>query len=235
LELRISNWASAPGAPDLGTLQARLDSTGYSSGSGDPLGPLGGCCPGDPAAAFIDADHPNYVFAGLNTIEATDIHVLDYAWGATLLPPDCRVDGGGIYYAGTLIVDVPTGAGGTYSLGFIAATTDTFINDCSGFIIPDLTLTPGLITVSAAATGACCDDGECVGTMGQASCEAAGGTWFEGEECPGYSCPTPPTGACCVDGDCVGTMTESSCAARVIPAPAHRPVRAVSTAPVWGR
>jgi hypothetical protein len=39
------------------------------------------------------------------------------------------------------------------------------------------------------ATGACCVDSECVGTTREADCS---GTWFEGQECPGFDCSVGP-------------------------------------------
>ena len=41
LEIRLSGWdPDQDGDPELGTYQVAVDSTGYSSGAGDPLSPL---------------------------------------------------------------------------------------------------------------------------------------------------------------------------------------------------
>ena len=44
-------------------------------------------------------------------------------------------------------------------------------------------------------TGACCVDMDCVETNYELECDAMGGDWYEGYECPGFDCP-PPCGEC---------------------------------------
>lgn len=46
-------------------------------------------------------------------------------------------------------------------------------------------------------TGACCVNGDCVGTTEQPECLNLGGLWFEGNTCPGFVCPVPPTNDDC--------------------------------------
>lgn len=46
-----------------------------------------------------------------------------------------------------------------------------------------------------APTGACCQGTTCNATTTEADCALAGGTWHEGEACPGFVCPS------CVGGD----------------------------------
>lgn len=41
-------------------------------------------------------------------------------------------------------------------------------------------------------TGACCSGPDCLGTMTQASCAAAAGTWHEDRDCASFTCPVPP-------------------------------------------
>jgi hypothetical protein len=45
---------------------------------------------------------------------------------------------------------------------------------------------------SYAQTGACCVDGECVGTMEEWDCRLMGGSWYGGETCPEFECPNLP-------------------------------------------
>ena len=49
-------------------------------------------------------------------------------------------------------------------------------------------------------TGACCVDGACTGVIEEAECLAAGGAWFEGENCETAVCPV--SGACCASYEC---------------------------------
>lgn len=49
-------------------------------------------------------------------------------------------------------------------------------------------------------SGACCDDGICLGTQTEVDCQNQNGTWFQGESCPSFHCPvTPPTNDLCTD------------------------------------
>ncbi|TWT40299.1 hypothetical protein RAS1_40070 [Phycisphaerae bacterium RAS1] len=54
-------------------------------------------------------------------------------------------------------------------------------------------------------TGACCVNGNCVGTTEQPECLNMGGTWFEGNTCPGFACPIPPTNDNCPDAIAINT------------------------------
>ncbi len=62
--------------------------------------------------------------------------------------------------------------------------------------------------------GACCDFGQCVGTMTPSACYAAGpnALWFAGEDCATLDCPAPgPLGACCILGQCTPDLLEAVC------------------------
>lgn len=60
--------------------------------------------------------------------------------------------------------------------------------------------------------GACCDAGNCLGTMLEIVCDMLGGDWLEGEDCASFQCP--PLGACCEeDGNCIGSILEVDCVA----------------------
>ena len=125
LEIYASGWGSGPGTPALGAYQATIDSAGYASGVGDPLIPWG--WPGTPEdGAFIDISRPDFVFFGLVPIAAVDLDTLDYEFGSTHMGGPA-VDEGYLYYAGTLILEVPPGAAGTYTIGFNPAETKTFL------------------------------------------------------------------------------------------------------------
>lgn len=95
-------------------------------------------------------------------------------WCGTTHPGACVSDQPGwSAYGGTLIVDVPPAAAGTYTLAFVPAPEETFLHDCTGTNISGTTLTVGEISIG----GACClSDGSC--SLATAfDCELAGGTW----------------------------------------------------------
>jgi len=49
-------------------------------------------------------------------------------------------------------------------------------------------------------SGACCDDGDCLGTKSEVDCQNQNGTWFPDASCPSFSCPvTPPPNDACTD------------------------------------
>jgi hypothetical protein len=156
LELHLSGWGDAVGAPELGVYQVTLDWAGYSSGTGDPLGPLGGCCPGDPAGAFFDYSHPHNVFRNLYPpcapYPALRLITLNYEFGAfACCDSSCAVvDPRTIEYGGTLILEIPQTASGTYTIDFIAPETKTFMNDALGAKINPLTKTAVKIHVIGA-------------------------------------------------------------------------------------
>ena len=141
LEIHVSSWD-----PNLlKTLQTTVDSGGYSNGVGGTLNPLG--WPGSPEdGCFIDTSRPGYVFYGMTAIDAVYTGGLDYIWGATLLIGE-KADDGQTYYLGTLILEVPIDASGTYTIGFLPDAIKTFMKDNYGQSIVPLILTPALITI----------------------------------------------------------------------------------------
>ncbi|MBU0617029.1 MAG: hypothetical protein KKI02_04880 [Planctomycetes bacterium] len=48
-----------------------------------------------------------------------------------------------------------------------------------------------VLDVTECPTGACCVGQTCAATNNELECTALGGTWFEGESCPGFTCPDP--------------------------------------------
>lgn len=62
----------------------------------------------------------------------------------------------------------------------------------------------GTMTLSCSVipppSGACCDDGTCVGTLTEVDCLNRNGAWFQGGTCPGFTCPiSPPPNDLCAD------------------------------------
>jgi len=141
LEIYVSGWSPSL----LKTLQATVDSAGYSNGVGGILVPFG--WPGLPEdGCFIDTSRPDYVFDGMTAIDAVHTGDLDYKWGATLLF-GTKVDGAQTYYLGTLILYVPATGEGAYLIDFSSGNTKTFMTDDMGQFILPLTLTPAFITI----------------------------------------------------------------------------------------
>jgi hypothetical protein len=137
LEIQMSGWGHALGAPQLRTYVGTVDSTGYSSGAGDPLSATG---------AFIDLLRGDFVFNGLMYIDAVDTSTADYVWGATVMS-GAKPDDGGTYYGGTLTLNVPPGAEGTYTITYVPGFPETYMNDQNGAQIPGPDLVPATITV----------------------------------------------------------------------------------------
>ncbi|UCD12994.1 MAG: hypothetical protein JSW60_05355 [Thermoplasmatales archaeon] len=142
LEIHVSGWY-----PNLlEVLQATVDSSGYSNGVGGTLVPYG--WPGSPEdGCFIDTSRSDFVFYGLVYLDAVYTGDLDYKWGAVLLFSS-KADDGQTYYLGTLILEVPTDASGTYTIDFIPGDANTFMKDDGGQLILPLTLTPAVISIN---------------------------------------------------------------------------------------
>ncbi len=142
LEIHASGWY-----PNLlKLLQATVDSSGYSNGVGGTLYPLG--WPGTPLdGCFINTSRPDYVFYGMAQVDAVYTGDLNYMWGATLLVGS-KADSGQTYYFGTLILEVPSDASGTYTIVFLPNDDKTYMQDDIGQKILPLTLTPALVTIN---------------------------------------------------------------------------------------
>ncbi|MBI1825911.1 MAG: S8 family serine peptidase [Planctomycetes bacterium] len=68
------------------------------------------------------------------------------------------------------------------------------------------------LTAGPVVTGACCTGISCIGTMTEADCSTAGGTWYGGLDCSTFTCP--PLGACCIGcppSSTCNDMNEADC------------------------
>jgi len=144
LEIYVSGWSPKL----LKAVQATVDSSTYSNGVGDTLIPYG--WPGTPEnGCFIDTSRTDFVFYGMVFIDAVSCSALDYIWGAALLF-DSKSDGGLSYYLGTLILEIPATANGSYIIDFIDGISNTFMqDDGSNQILPIIT-NPAVITINHA-------------------------------------------------------------------------------------
>jgi hypothetical protein len=160
LEIYVSGWSPKL----LKTVQATVDSSKYSNGVGGTLIPYG--WPGTPEnGCFIDTSRTDFVFYGMVFLDAVSYSALDYMWGATLLV-DAKADGGLSYYLGTLILDIPATADGTYYIDFIDGTSKTFMKDDGDNQILPIITTPAVITINHAPNKPATPSGPTNGKVG---------------------------------------------------------------------
>lgn len=122
----------------------------------DPLAPcatIADCPSGD-----YCINRPDYVFYGLDNTAVVSTATPNYTW--SMASYDCAVDPDGetMFYFGTLLLGVPTGARGTYNVRFVDDSNYTLWQLCVPGLVPGQYLTPGQITVMPGATD-CNDNG----------------------------------------------------------------------------
>jgi hypothetical protein len=131
----------------------------------------------------------------LKEIAAVDLATLDFRYGSTLSPSGTPMaDPGTVGYGGTLVLEVPTEARGTFTVGFFAS---SFMKSGTNEPIVPVNLTSAQIEIRC-GTGADCDDGnvctddacaggQCVNTNNAAACND--GLFCNGADtCEGGSC-----------------------------------------------
>ncbi len=206
LEIFISGWAPS----QLKTWQAMIDSSGYSSGLIGMLAPAvesctmasecvalfgtGATCEYPPSvgvectAGFIDAGRTDYIFSCCANLPAVDLFTLDFRYGSTLFTTTIS-DPGVPQYGGTLVLDVPTGAIGTFTIGFKPQPDSGLLDQSLQFITP-LNLTPALITVQCSTNDDCDDGNACTND----TCEAGGVCSNADNYNPATHCCNPANG-----------------------------------------
>lgn len=133
--------------------------------------PGGVCSAGFCKAGFIDVNRKDYVFAGIDSGVAVGVSIasLNYLYGAGLFFTSV-VDNGTEYYGGTLVLDVPLGAIGSYTIGFNMDSGVSFMTAVTGERITPVNFTSATITI-VCETNIDCDDGsECTTDI----CESGG-------------------------------------------------------------
>jgi len=128
------------------------------------------CIDRDPSAgfllqcepAYINRSRTDWVFAGTPVLDpcAVCLESPNHRWGATT-GAEVAIDDGSNYYAGSLVLDVPADAVGTFTIGFISGQGITFLADQNGSEIGPLTLTPARITILCSNDTQCDDQDEC--------------------------------------------------------------------------
>lgn len=106
--------------------------------------------------AFFDQERMDVLFFN-SSIRSVDISSLNFRFATASLAGEVAVDDGTDRYMGSLFVEVPAGATGTYELSFLDNPVATFLTASGGQPIPRV-LEPTLVTILC-DTNADCDDG----------------------------------------------------------------------------
>ncbi len=117
-----------------------------------PIGIGGFCNPG-----FIFTGRSDYVFQTIPDLPAVDLSTDAFRY-ASATQGGTLVDDGSVKYAGTLVLDVPAGSSGTFTVGFKALPA-SLLQDANNQLITPLNLSPALITITC-QTAADCDDND---------------------------------------------------------------------------
>jgi len=185
LEIFVAGWAPYR----LKAWQAAIDASGYSSGSAGVLSPAYETCASSTECVdaygtgaicgytlhnnectpgFVGFTRPDYVFATVSDISSVDLSTINYRYASTILLSAPITDPGVPKYAGTLVLDVPIDAAGTFTVGFMGEPDSQLLNEGDQFITP-LILTATHITIACDPAG--CDDGNACTDDG---CDAGG-------------------------------------------------------------
>jgi len=148
--------------------------------------PLEGSLPGGGCSTLADCPAGRYCIERWDLLLGQPLPcdpgpcIPSYSWSNASTYCATDPDGGGTkFYGGTLLVDVPSGAEGTYNINFINDPNFTLLNSCPGPLIPGLTLTPARITI---ATGRCCSSigpgtTVCEEDLSQSECSERSDPW----------------------------------------------------------
>jgi len=166
LELRVLGWdPQHNNDPRVRAYQAQINSAGYTSGSSGFLTagystcqssadcPNGWSCGGPGFCdavtnAFINQDHPNYMYLGLQDIAAVDRSQPNYRFGALVDAADAVSDTGSAKYGGTLRLIVSPDASGTFTVGLKTDTGECFFLAHDNLVFPPAQTVPARITIS---------------------------------------------------------------------------------------
>lgn len=172
IEVRVAGW----GPQFLKTVQVEIDSSGYQNDNSMIVPAVEPCAgrnstghsqcaqalefgsrcdvPSFPLPAqfcepgFQNTTRPDWIGYGFSVFSAVDISTLNYRYGTTTSPDFPITDPGESRYLGTLMLDVPPGASGTFLVGIVPGYT--FMKDGTQPMnqpIPISLLVPARITI----------------------------------------------------------------------------------------
>lgn len=217
------------GSPAMAGYQARINSAGYLGVNAAPanpgvnLTPKGfpgapgdgawivtnicstsgrNCSSGQPPCAGAEGfciPNSNFALSCCSPLMANDFSTLNYIFGALTLS-GAQADDGSSRHAGTLILEIPAGAEGVYTVHIDSNDGQTFLLDTDTIPILPLVRVPAVIRIEACANNAECDDG--IFCNGDELCAA-------GECLPG-SAPCSGTAPLCDEPNMLCTCAEAS-------------------------
>ena len=110
--------------------------------------------------ALIDTNDPEHVFSGLGQLAAVNTATDNYIFGSVLMDSgQAPVSEGVDKCCGTLVIDVPAGAAGSYNIGIVDDLLQTFLRDTDSIGMVPITVTGAIVTI-ACETNEDCNDGD---------------------------------------------------------------------------
>ena len=149
-----------------------------------PIGVGGACRP-----AFISSGRLDYVFASVTDLPVVDLSTPSFRY-ASAAQSASVADPGTLQYAGTLALDVPVDALGTFTVSFKPSPDSLMQDENSNFISP-LTIVPALVTIPCQSAADCDDGNACTNDV----CQASGVCRNDPNYNTSTQCCNPATGA----------------------------------------
>ena len=142
---------------------------------------------------FIDINRANFVFPPDEVEQrAVATSSLNYTYFTirTITTPPGEVDPGTLKYGGDLVLDVPAGATGSYTISFNVEPTSTFMADPDNNEIPLDPPVAAIITIQCATNANCDDNNDCTNDI----CNANGTCSNTNNFNPATHCCNPADG-----------------------------------------
>ena len=106
--------------------------------------------------AWINSTRTDRILRLNSPLYAPDLSSPDFRWGGTAFSGQ-QIDDGSTYYGGSLVLDVPANAVGTFTIGFLQGDDISFMLDENSSLINPLLRTPARITVLCVNNAQCAD------------------------------------------------------------------------------
>lgn len=220
LEIRVDKWATVSGAGSCDDRSACHPGQACSDGSvcRDSNGQLQTYQARISGASFrgvlvpvrmetkdlIDTTREDFLFAGRQPLTAVDTSTLYWGYGGLVTKPEeAAAYDGRDRYLGTFVLEVPEGATGSFTVGFVDTRDETLAMDTNALQIYPLDLVPVTISLACSSDGECddrnpctvdtCTDGACSNRFDRSLCPQM-------PERPPTAGNTPPAGGTGNDG-----------------------------------